>query len=101
MERTDDLNRTNNSQEQNDAGEAVAVQAERASTPDSRRNFMRKVLGATAGIAFAELAGTPDAQAQLGSKPFANPPELAYRAAEKRLRGVMELFSGDFSIPNL
>ena len=38
---------------------------------------------------------------QLGSPPFANPSEVRYRAGEKRLRAVMELKAGNYTIPNV
>jgi FtsP/CotA-like multicopper oxidase with cupredoxin domain len=38
---------------------------------------------------------------QLGSPAFANPSEIRYRAGENRLRGVMELNSGNYTIPNV
>ena len=62
---------------------------------------MRQVLGVTAGIALAELVDAPDAEAQLGSPPLVTPPEIRYRANEKRLRGVMELYRDKLNIPNV
>src|SRR5258706_7135002 len=38
---------------------------------------------------------------QLGSPAFANPSEIRYRAGENSLRGVMELNSGNYTIPNV
>jgi hypothetical protein len=46
----------------------------------------------------------PSAEAQAinqGSPPFANPQEVSSRATEKRLRMVMQLSSGSFTIPNV
>lgn len=45
--------------------------------------------------------GIPPAQAQAGSPQFKNPDEVTYNAADKRLRMVMQLSSGRFSIPNV
>ncbi len=46
--------------------------------------------------------GDHPAEAQnLGSPAFANPSEVSYRAGEKRLRAVMQLMSGKYSIPNV
>src|SRR5437870_13048990 len=42
-----------------------------------------------------------ESPAQLGSPPFANPSEVRYRTGEKRLRAVMELDSGNYTIPNV
>jgi FtsP/CotA-like multicopper oxidase with cupredoxin domain len=39
--------------------------------------------------------------AQLGSPPFANPSEVRSRASENRLRMVMQLSSGSYTIPNV
>lgn len=41
----------------------------------------------------------PPAEAQLGSPAFQNPPELASK--NKKLRGVMEIVDGTFSVPGL
>jgi len=65
------------------------------------RNIIRKILGVASGIALSALLNTPVANAQLGSPPFANPSEIRYRDGEKRLRGVIELVSGRYDIPNV
>jgi len=58
-------------------------------------------LALATGIALS-LWGDRPAQAQnLGSPAFANPSEVRYRPAEKRLRAIMVLKSGKFSIPNI
>ena len=58
-------------------------------------------MSGAAGIALS-LWGSPLARAQnLGSPAFANPPEIRSRDAEKRLRAVMQLSSGKYSIPNV
>ena len=46
-------------------------------------------------------AGDPPAVAQLLSDPFKNPPEVTYDAANKRLRMVMQIVSGEYTIPNV
>jgi FtsP/CotA-like multicopper oxidase with cupredoxin domain len=52
-------------------------------------------------LGFSFLA-TPLTQAQnLGSPAFANPSEIRDRPAEKKLRGVIELTSGQYQIPNV
>jgi FtsP/CotA-like multicopper oxidase with cupredoxin domain len=96
------------------------VEVERPNvSSSSRRRFTLKVVLALAVIACAALSAhtlwfaTP-AQAQatdapplalapqnLGSPDFANPSEIRYRAAEKRLRGIMLMRSGKYSIPNV
>src|SRR5215210_1250717 len=93
------------------------VEVERAMPPASWRRFTFKAVLALAGLACAALFAhalwfaTP-AQAQvdapplalvqnLGSPDFANPSEIRYRAAEKRMRGVMLMRSGNYSIPNV
>jgi FtsP/CotA-like multicopper oxidase with cupredoxin domain len=93
------------------------VETERALPPASRRRLTLKafvflaVVACAAVIAHALWFDTP-AQAQveapplalaqnLGSPDFANPNEIRYRAAEKRLRGVMLMRSGKYSIPNV
>src|SRR5712692_10028735 len=102
MEEATRLNRTNNSQDRHIGDdEAVMVPAENAKSPAWRQSLIRLVLGVTAGIALGALLDAPMAQAQLGSPPFANPEEICYRAGEKRLRGVIELISGKFDIPNV
>jgi FtsP/CotA-like multicopper oxidase with cupredoxin domain len=77
----------------------------RAFSQASSRNFTGKAVAVAAGvvvtaaIAFSFMV-TPPAVAQLGSPPFANPGEVRYRADEKRLRVIMELINGEFSVPN-
>lgn len=47
-------------------------------------------------------SGAPLVRAQnMGSPPFANPSEVRSRANEKRLRMIMKIISGTFSIPNV
>jgi FtsP/CotA-like multicopper oxidase with cupredoxin domain len=46
-------------------------------------------------------AGDPPAAAQLLSDPFKNPPEVTYDAANNRLRMVMQIVSGNYTIPNV
>ena len=58
------------------------------------------VIALAASIALSLFSEHP-VQAQLGSQPFANPSEVRYRAGEKRLRMVMKLISGQYSIPNV
>src|SRR6267142_5297944 len=66
------------------------------------------------GIAFVALSrfvrvseanpiNPSESSVQLGSPTFANPSEIHYRTDEKilRLRGVMELNSGKYTIPNV
>lgn len=78
-----------------------------------QRSFVKKVVGIVAGLAVATLtaislffwypvrAEMHDslASAQLGSLPFANPVEVRSRASEKRLRMIMQLISGTYTIP--
>lgn len=106
-----DCNQANSfSNEQGDCFEVECV-----SSRTSWRYFTGKAVGIVTGIAV--LAGiaisllfTAPAQAemdptlvaaQLGSQPFANPSEIPYRDGEKRLRGVMQLTAGTYSVPNL
>jgi FtsP/CotA-like multicopper oxidase with cupredoxin domain len=93
------------------------VELERAQTPSFRRRFAFKMAMFLAGIAVAAASAHtlwPNAPAQaqveappmvlaqnLGSPDFANPSEIRYRAAEKRLRGLMLMRSGKYSIPNV
>src|SRR5262249_44039489 len=57
---------------------------------------------AVAAIIGLSFLATPLVQAQnLGSPPFANPPEIRDRPNEKRLRAIMELVSGQYLIPNV
>ena len=44
---------------------------------------------------------TPPAAAHLADPVFANPKEIPSRAGEKRLRAVIELIDGKYSIPNI
>src|SRR6266404_1488555 len=88
--------------------------------PVSRRYSISKSLGfaaaivAVLGITFVALSyfvpvtgagpvNSLESSPQLGSPPFANPSEVRYRTGEKigRLRGVMELNSGNYTIPNV
>src|SRR4051812_44458553 len=101
MEESNALNQINGDQESNRAGESNAIPSEMAQAPASRRGFMRTVLGAAAGLAAAEIVETPEAQAQLGSPALVRPAEIRSKDADKTLRGVMELFSGKFDIPNV
>lgn len=63
--------------------------------------------GLAIAIAVAVMLGlsslaTPPTRAQnLGSPAFANPSEIRDRSGEKRLRGVIELTSGQYQIPNV
>jgi FtsP/CotA-like multicopper oxidase with cupredoxin domain len=95
--------------------QTTLVQGEHASRRTSRWYFSRRAVGIAGGVAV--LAGialsllfTPQARAemdatvmemQLGSPPFANPSEIPYRAAEKRLRGVVQLSADRYLIPNV
>jgi FtsP/CotA-like multicopper oxidase with cupredoxin domain len=97
----------------NDQGNGFDVEC--ASTRTSRCHFTGKAVGIMAGIAAitiialslmftlparAQMNATLVA-AQLSSPPFANPSEVTYRAGEKRLRAVMQLSAGTYSIPNV
>jgi FtsP/CotA-like multicopper oxidase with cupredoxin domain len=79
------------------------------------RNFNGKAFGVASGIAVTtlivlailvwypvrgEMHGS-GAEPQLGSPPFANPAEVRSRASEKRLRMVMQLSNGTYTIPNV
>jgi FtsP/CotA-like multicopper oxidase with cupredoxin domain len=99
------------------------VEGERATDSASRRNFTVKAVGVFAGLILAAIAAqphlfTPSARAKLltpsspppaaaeppqnlGSPDFANPNEVRYNAATKRLRMVMTMISGTYSIPNV
>ncbi len=77
------------------------VELTKAISQGSRRKFMRRTMSAAAAIALAELVGLPEAEAQLGSPNFKNPAEIPFRKDEKKLRAVMEMFSGKFDIPNV
>jgi FtsP/CotA-like multicopper oxidase with cupredoxin domain len=93
---------------------------ERAAPPATWRRFTLKAVvalsvialaGASAYMLFFTARTQAQAQAQvdaplalaqnLGSPDFANPSEIRYRPAEKRLRGVMLMRSGKYSIPNV
>ena len=81
---------------------------------EQRQKTIKRFVGVAAGIAVAAVIGlgllyTLTAHAhransasvtQLGSPPFANPNEVRYRPAENRLRMVMQLISGSYSLPN-
>jgi FtsP/CotA-like multicopper oxidase with cupredoxin domain len=56
---------------------------------------------AAAGIALWLLSSTLVRAQNLGSPAFANPSEVRSRANEKRLRGVMQLSSRTYTIPNV
>jgi len=60
-------------------------------------------IGIATSISLSILMAPPvEAQAiNQGSPPFANPQEVSARASEKRLRMVLQLSSGSFSIPNV
>jgi FtsP/CotA-like multicopper oxidase with cupredoxin domain len=95
------------------------VETERAVVPSaSWRRFTFKAVALCACLAVAAVIAhslwfTAPAQAQvdvpatlavaqnLGSPDFTNPSEIRYRAAEKRLRGVMLMRSGKYAIPNV
>lgn len=53
------------------------------------------------GSPVAANAGDPQRDQNLGSPAFANPPEVRSRPAEKRLRAVVEINSGEYMIPNV
>ena len=64
---------------------------EAVEAPENRRTFLRQAIGATGGIALAQILPAPLAEAQAGSPPFANPDEIRYRANERKLRAVIEM----------
>ena len=87
-----------------------------------RRHVTGKVIGLAAALAAAAaislsllpttpaaagageppaVAGDPAAPPQLLSEPFENPPEIRYNAARKRMRGVLQIVSGKYRIPNV
>jgi len=78
-----------------------------ASVLPSKQGVNRERAGLAFAITVAVLLGfsflaTPLTQAQnLGSPAFANPSEIRDRPAEKKLRGVIELTSGQYQIPNV
>jgi FtsP/CotA-like multicopper oxidase with cupredoxin domain len=92
-----------------------ACRVECASPQVSRWYLTGKAVGIAAGIAVVagialSLLVTPPARAemdssvmgmQLASPLFANPSEIPYRAAEKRLRGVVQLSADRYLIPNV
>ena len=75
----------------------------RAPSRPSWRNFTGKAVafavGAVAVLITASFVYVPPAAAQSGNPAFANPKEIHRRAAEKRLRGVIELINGKFLVP--
>lgn len=97
------------------------VESARALPTAFWRRFTFKAIAVLAILAVAAIGAhqlwfTTPAQAQadahaaqmhpvlaqnLGSPDFANPSEIRYRPAEKRLRGIMLLKSGKYSIPNV
>jgi FtsP/CotA-like multicopper oxidase with cupredoxin domain len=93
------------------------VELERAVPPARWRRFTLKAVLVLSVLVLAAVGAqtlrfTTPAQAQvdapplalvqnLGSPDFANPSEIRYRAAEKRLRGVMLMRSGKYTIPNV
>jgi hypothetical protein len=64
-----------------------------------------KVVALLATVAVAALIvisfDTPPAAAHLADPTFANPEEISSRAGEKRLRAVIEIIDGKYSIPNI
>jgi FtsP/CotA-like multicopper oxidase with cupredoxin domain len=58
-------------------------------------------LSIAAGIEVALIDGAPVQAQNLGSPAFANPSEVRYRDGEQRLRAVMQLSSGKYTIPNV
>ncbi len=78
--------------------------------PTSRQFANGNQVGTALATAVAAIIGlsflvAPVSLAQnaknLGSPPFANPPEIRDRPSENRLRGIMELRSGQYFIPGL
>lgn len=49
-------------------------------------------------LTFSSSANRP-IRSQLGSRTFHNPPEIVSRANERRLRAIVELSNGEFSVP--
>jgi FtsP/CotA-like multicopper oxidase with cupredoxin domain len=95
--------------------EPNAVEVKRTLPSALGRNFRGKAVGVASGTAVtaiialsilvwypvrAEMHGSL-AEPQLGSPPFANPVEVRSRAGEKRLRMVMQLADGTYTIPNV
>ena len=81
-----------------------------ADAPIAAQASLHFANGKPVGAAVAAIIGlsflvAPSTQAQnaqnLGSPPFANPSEIRYRPTEHRLRGVVELRSGQYLIPNV
>lgn len=58
-------------------------------------------LALASGIALGLMGERPAVAQNLGSQPFANPSEVRYRAAEKRLRAIMLLTNGKYLIPGV
>ncbi len=52
-------------------------------------------------LGFSFLTAPPTRAQNLGSPAFANPSEIRDHPAEKKLRGVIELTSGQYQIPNV
>ena len=90
-----------------DSQEPTRFQVECSLLSTSRWHLIGKVvviialIALVATIAFSLLGNYPVRAQSLGSPAFANPSEVRYRAGEKRLRVVMQLISGKYSIPNV
>lgn len=96
------------------ANRTSQIEAVSTARSASRKNLVGKSVGVPAAIAVAAIIGLAllftlpagahrnglATEPQLGSPPFANPSEVRSRANEKRLRMVMNLISGNYSIPN-
>jgi FtsP/CotA-like multicopper oxidase with cupredoxin domain len=71
----------------------------------SERNSKSMTLALAAGIVSIVVIGLSfvgsSASAQLGSPPFANPNEISSNPSQKRLRGIIELINGEYTIPNV
>jgi FtsP/CotA-like multicopper oxidase with cupredoxin domain len=86
---------------------ATCCEVECVSPRTSRWYFAGKALAIAGGVALAVaialslLEAPPTAAQNLGSDPFANPSEVHYRVQENRLRAVMQLSAGTYSVPNL
>jgi FtsP/CotA-like multicopper oxidase with cupredoxin domain len=101
--RTENGGKTSHSLNHQDADQCAD---EPIGAPASLQFANRKPAGAAvAAIIGLSFLAAPLAQAQnaqnLGSPPFANPSEIHYRPTEHRLRGVIELRSGQYLIPNV
>jgi len=114
--------RTHNSSPRNQKMRRLDGERARA-TASSRRNFTVKAAGIFAGLILAAIAAEPDrfspsARAKLlaptpppavapatpqnlGSPDFANPKEVSSNAAAKRLRMIMTMINGTYTIPNV